>query len=479
MGTGSNRSEPYDLVVNDALIVNATGRFHGSVGVRDGVISAITRDGLRGAVEIDARGGALIPGVVDAHCHFRISQGHGPNAVVSSDDYAIGPRSAAFGGVTTFIDFAIQERGRPAHDEVESRIEEASAGSIIDFGFHCSLTDPRPGVLDEIEPLMERGIASFKFFMAYAKWGFYVDLGFLQAAMARIASRGGVVAVHAEDDEILEFWRDQKAHEPRSDMLNHSLSRPELAEEVAIRSAIALAKETGAMLYIVHLSTARGLRAIEDGRAAGAQVVAETCPHYLAFTHDVYRQPDGRYYTMTPPLRADGNRQALWEGVRDGRIDVIGSDHNSFTRAQKDRATGFLDVPPGLAGTETLLPYVLSEGVSTGVITLERAVELLCTNPARVYRLPRKGSIELGRDADLVLLDLDEERVVADSSLHDPAAYTAFSGRRMRGWPVTTISRGEVIVDHGTCHASPGRGRFVPRYGANVSNRASSAAMRT
>jgi dihydropyrimidinase len=479
MAEDSHRSERHDLVINDALIVNATGRFHGSVGVRGGVISALSRDGLHGAVEIDAGGRALIPGVVDAHCHFRISQGHGPDAVVSSDDYVIGPRSAAFGGVTTFIDFAIQERGRPAREEVESRIEEAAAGSIIDFGFHCSLTDARPAVLNEIEPLMERGIASFKFFMAYAKWGFYVDLGFLQAAMMRIAAQGGVVAVHAEDDEILEFWRDQKSRETRSDMLNHSLSRPELAEEVAIRSAIALAKETGATLYVVHLSTARGLRAIVEGRASGAAVIAETCPHYLAFSHDVYRQPDGRYYTMTPPLREEGNRQALWDGLRDGRIDVVGSDHNSFTRAQKDRATTFLDVPPGLAGTETLLPYILSEGVAAGVITLERAVELLCANPARVYRLPRKGSIELGKDADLVLLDLDDERLVADASLHDPAAYTAFSGRRMRGWPITTISRGEVIVDRGSCYARPGRGRFVPRYGAHVPTAASSAAVRT
>lgn len=471
-------NERHDLVVNEALIVNSSGRFHGSIGVRAGVITTLSRDGLRGDIEIDARGRPVIPGVVDAHCHFRISQGHGPDAVVSSDDYVIGPRSAAFGGVTTFIDFAIQQRGRPACDEVESRIEEASAGSIIDFGFHCSLTDPRPPVLDEIEPLMDRGIASFKFFMAYAKWGFYVDLGFLHAAMARIAARGGVVAVHAEDDEILEFWRDQKSREARSDMLNHALSRPDLAEEVAIRSAIALARETAATLYIVHLSTARGLRAIVEGREAGTRVVAETCPHYLAFSHDVYRRPDGRYYTMTPPLRADEDRQELWEGVRDGRIDVVGSDHNSFTRAQKDRATSFLDVPPGVAGTETLLPYILSEGVATGVITLERAVEILCANPARVYHLPRKGSIELGKDADLVVVDVDEERLVTDRSLHDPAAYTPFAGRRLRGWPITTISRGEVVVDRGVSSARPGRGRFVPRYSTLTPSEAERATVR-
>ncbi|MDQ3871681.1 MAG: amidohydrolase family protein [Chloroflexota bacterium] len=455
----------YDLVVNDAQVVNATGRFRGSVGVRGGVIAALSEEPLRGDVEVDAAGRALIPGVVDVHCHFRISQGHGPEAVVSSDDYVIGPRAAAFGGVTTFVDFAIQERGRSALDLVKAKIADAEAGSIIDFAFHCSLTDPRPEELATIEPVMDLGIASFKFFMTYAKWDFYVDHGFLLEAMGRIAARNGVCAVHAEDDEVVEFWRAKCAREDPTDMFNHSRSRPEVAEELAIRAAIGLAKEAGATLYVVHVSTARGLNAISEARRGGVRAIAETCPHYLAFTHDVYREPDGRYYTMTPPLRADGNRQALWAGVEDGSVSVVASDHNSFTREQKERATGFLDVPPGLAGSEMLLPYVLSEGVSSGRISLERAVEVLSTNPARIYHLPSKGSIAPGKDADLVLLDLDQERLVSDDSLHDPLAYTVFAGRRMRGWPVMTISRGEVIVDGDRCDAPPGRGRFIARHG--------------
>jgi dihydropyrimidinase len=456
--------EPYDLVVTDALIVHRDRSEVGSVAVRDGVIAAVGQGPFAGAREIDARGRPVIPGVIDAHCHFRIVQGQGPDAVASSDDYEIGPRAAAFGGVTTFIDFAIQKRGSRAADEVEARVAEAEAASVIDFSFHASLTDARPESLEEIAPLMDRGIGSFKFFMAYAKWGFYVDLGFLQQAMALIAERGGTASVHAENDEILEFWRARYAEVESRDFMSHSLSRPELAEEVAIRDAIALAAEVGARLYVVHLSTARGLRAIERGRADGATVFAETCPHYLAFSHDVYARPEGRYFTMTPPLRAEGNRQALWDAAADGRIDVIGSDHNSFTRAQKEAASGFLDVPPGLAGSEMLLPYVLSDGVSSGRISLNRAVELLCARPSEIFHLPRKGAIEVGRDADLLMLDMDEEREVTDASLHDAKAYTAFAGRRMRGWPVLTISRGEVIVSDGDCHASPGRGRFVPRY---------------
>lgn len=453
-----------DLAVNDALVVNAGGSVRGSIGVRDGRIVTISAEPLRARREIDAAGRPVIPGVVDPHCHFRIVQGHGTDAIASSDDYVVGPRAAAFGGVTTFIDFAIQERGRPAKEMVESRIAEASAGSVIDFGFHASLTDPRPEVLEEIEPLMDMGIGSFKFFTAYAKWGFYVDLGFLGEAMRRIGARGGTVAIHAENDEILEFWRAKKAAEDASDLMNHSLSRPELAEEVAILDVAALARETGATIYIVHLSTARGLRRVAEAREGGAKVLAESCPHYLTFSHDVYATADARYFTMTPPLRAEGNRQALWEGVIDGQIDTIGSDHNSFTRAQKEAATGFMDVPPGLGGTEMLLPFMLSEGVNAGRITLERTVELICSTPARVFHLPTKGAIAIGKDADLVILDLDEERAVTDAALHDPKAYTVFAGRRMRGWPVMTISRGEVIVESGECVAEPGRGRFVPRY---------------
>lgn len=457
-------TEPiFDLAVNNALVVNAKGSAAGSVGVRDGKIAAIEAAPVTARREIDAGGRPIIPGVVDGHCHFRIVQGQGADAIASSDDYIIGPRAAAFGGVTTFIDFAIQQRGHSALDMAQSRIAEAAAGSVIDFAFHASLTDPRPEVLDEIEPLMDMGIGSFKFFTAYAKWGFYVDLGFLGEAMTRIGARGGTVAIHAENDEILEFWRAKKAAEDPKDMMNHSLSRPELAEEVAIRDVTALARETGATIYIVHLSTARGLRAIGEGRSQGASLFAETCPHYLAFSHDVYASPEGRYFTMTPPLRADGNRQALWEGVADGRIDTVASDHNSFTRAQKEAATGFLDVPPGLGGAETLLPFVLDEGVNGGRITLERAVDLLCARPAQIFHLPSKGAIEVDKDADLVILDLDEEREMSDGSLHDPTAYTVFAGRRMRGWPVMTISRGEVIVEEGECVAMPGRGRFVPR----------------
>ena len=190
MGDGQvSKAIEYDLVVANAEVVNASGRFHGDIGVRDGRIAALAEGALAGQKVIDAAGRVVIPGVVDAHCHFRISQGYGPDAVVSSDDYVIGPRAAAFGGVTTFIDFAIQPRGQSAFDNIAARRDEAAAGSVIDFAFHCSLTDPSPAVLSDIDAIMDSGVCSFKFFMTYAKWGFYVDHGFLLEAMRRIGDR--------------------------------------------------------------------------------------------------------------------------------------------------------------------------------------------------------------------------------------------------------------------------------------------------
>lgn len=453
-----------DLAVNNALIVNAHRSFTGSVGCSNGTIALIGEKPVDADVVIDGTGKVLLPGVVDPHVHFKIAQGYGPDAVVGSDDYEIGPRAAAFGGVTTFIDFAIQKRGESALGMVEGRIAEAEAGSIVDFSFHAGLTDGSATTLAEIHRIMDLGVTSFKFFMTYRKWGFYIDRGSLAQAMALIAERSGVAAVHAEDDEILEFWRERLNAEDPSSMFNHSLSRPEFAEELAIRDAIELSREAGAQLYVVHLSTRRGLEVIEGARKRGVGVLTETCPHYLAFTHDVYRESGGQYFTMTPPLREPGNREELWRGVADGRIQLVSSDHNSFTRAQKDAATGFLDVPPGVYGTEMLLPYLLSEGVNAGRISLERAVAVTSTNAARIFSLPSKGAIEVGKDADLVLVDLERERDVSDQLLHDPNAYTNFAGKRMRGWPVMTVSRGEVIVDGDDCLARSGRGRFVARH---------------
>jgi dihydropyrimidinase len=450
-----------DLAINGGTVVNADGQMTANVGIRRGQVVALTRAPLAAARVIDAAGLLVLPGAIDTHVHFQLKQGQGDTATVTEDDYTTGPISAARGGVTTWIDFAIHPRAVPPLDYLTHRMDMAAAGSCIDFAFHAGIVDPRPEILEQFPAIVELGIPSFKFFVTYRKWGFAVDLGFLMAAMQRIRALGGMACLHAEQDEILEWLRTQ--HAGSQELIYHSLTRPDFSEEIAIYEAAVLARETGCPLYIVHLSTAKGLRVIERARADGVPVLTETCPHYLAFSHDVYREPDGVLYTMTPPLRAPGNAEALWQGLADGRISVVSSDHNALGAGVKRTRPHFLDVPPGLAGTESLLPYLFSAGVVAGKLTVERLVELVSAAPARIYGLPNKGAVRVGYDADLVVWDPRAQYVVRAEDQTLPVGFTIFEGQTFTGRPRQTISQGQVVVDGGTFTGRPGTGRFIER----------------
>ncbi len=450
-----------DLALNGGTVVNADGQQVANVGVRGGRIVALTAEPLAARKVIDATGQLIFPGVIDSHVHFQLQQGQGKKATVTEDDYTTGPISAARGGVTTFIDFAIHPRNMPPLEYLTHRMDMAAAGSCIDFAFHAGITDPRPEIIEQFPAIMDLGIPSFKFFVTYRKWGFAVDLGFLMAAMQKIRALGGMACLHAEQDEILEWLRAQYATE--QDLIYHSLTRPDFSEEIAIYEAAVLARETGCPLYIVHLSTAKGLNVIRRAKADGIPIITETCPHYLAFDHDVYRRPDGVLFTMTPPLRPPGNSEALWAGLADGSLSVVSSDHNALGAKVKQSRPHFLDVPPGLAGTESLLPYLYSEGVAKGRITVERMVELLSTAPARIYGLPDKGVVRVGFDADLVVFDPHAHYTVHAADQYLPVGFTIFEGMMFTGRPVNTISQGQVIVDHGQFVGQPGSGRFIAR----------------
>ncbi len=450
-----------DLALNGGTVVNADGRWAANVGIRGGRIVTLTAEPLNAQKVIDATGQLILPGAIDSHVHFQLKQGQGEKATVTEDDYTTGPISAARGGVTTFIDFAIHPRAVPPLDYLTERMEMAAEGSCIDYAFHAGIVDPRPEIIEQFPAIMDLGIPSFKFFVTYRKWGFAVDLGFLMAAMQKIHTLGGTACLHAEQDEILEWLRTQHAGE--KELIYHSLTRPDFSEEIAIYEAAVLARETGCPLYIVHLSTAKGLAVIRRAKADGIRITTETCPHYLAFNHEVFHRPEGVLYTMTPPLRAPGNSEALWEGLADGSISVVSSDHNALGAKVKQSRPHFLDVPPGLAGTESLLPYLYSEGVAKGRITLERMVDLLSTAPARIYGLSNKGAVRVGHDADLVVLDPKSEYVVHAADQYLPVGFTIFEGMTFTGRPMLTISQGQVIVDHGQFVGRRGSGRFIAR----------------
>jgi dihydropyrimidinase len=450
-----------DLALNGGTVVNAEGQSRVNVGIRHGRIVTLTAEPLTAQKSIDAGGHLILPGAIDSHVHFQLKQGQGDQATVTEDDYTTGPISAARGGVTTFIDFAIHPRDTPPLDYLTQRMDMAAAGSCIDFAFHAGITDPRPEIIEQFPAIVDLGIPSFKFFVTYRKWGFAVDLGFLLAAMQKIRALGGLACLHAEQDEILEWLRAQ--HREQQDLIYHSLTRPDFSEEIAIYEAVVLARETGCPLYIVHLSTAKGLDVIRRAKAEGIPVITETCPHYLAFSDQVFQRPDGVLFTMTPPLRPPGNSEALWAGLADGSISVVSSDHNALGAQVKQSRPHFLDVPPGLAGTESLLPYLYSAGVAQGRITVERMVELLATAPARIYGLPNKGAIRVGYDADLVVFNPQLQYTVRADDQYLPVGFTIFEGMTFTGQPVFTISQGQVIVDHGHFVGRPGQGRFIKR----------------
>jgi len=304
-----------------------------------------------------------------------------------------------------------------------------------------------------------------------------VDVGFLYDAFLAIREHGGIAAVHAEDDAIIERMKRRLVADERFGLESYALVRPDFAEEMAINDVGILARETGARAYAVHVSSRKGLDAGRRAKASGAPFFMECVPHYLVFTGKVFsREPDeAARFVMGPPYRTEEDIAALWEGIADGSIDWMGSDHSPYTSTQKTRDLRFYAdpagtpggieyaIPTGLGGVELLLPIMLSEGVNKGRLTLERLVALMCEKPARTLGLERKGALAVGMDADIAIVDLSLKRTVRNADLHSTTDFTLYEGMEIKGWPVTTISRGEIIVSEGRLTARPGRGRLAPR----------------
>lgn len=452
-------SSTHDLAINNALVITPSGRVNASIGIADGRIATLSSEPLEATETIDATGKVVLPGAIDPHVHFRMYQ----RQVVTSDDYATGSISAACGGVTTYIDFAVQPSGSSAVAAFRERLAEASEVSAIDFAFHCALTTPSDATLAEIGELVSLGVRSFKFFMTYRKFQFYTDLGFLLEAMREISRLGAVALIHAENDEILEHLKASYLAAGQTGIEYLEKQRPDYAEEIAIASTAALARETGCEVSVVHLSSARGLRAVLRGREDGARYRAETCPQYLVLSRDLLKRPDGALFTFTPTMKAPSDSEALWAGLVKGEVTYVGSDHSPFDRDVKLAASTFEEIYPGIPGTETLLPLLYSEGVAAGRLSLERLADVSSTTTARVFQLVDKGAIRPGNDADLVIIDPSKEVVLSREVLHSRCDYTPYAGMALRGYPIATISRGEVVMRDGGYTGRPGHGRFVER----------------
>lgn len=451
-----------DLLIRGGRIFSDGIGFEADIGVRDGVIAVVGRSIEEPAERvIDARGKLVIPGGIDGHTHFQMPYGETRTA----DDFYTGTAAAACGGITTVIDFATPRPGQSILEAFEERRREADSRVAVDYGLHVSVTGASKWDEDQLQRLLELGVSSYKVFTAYRARGLMMDDGGMLRFMEAAARVGVLVGAHCENEEIIQEMLRRFEREGRLTPLYHALSRPPVAEAEAVQRLALLAQHSGALFWVVHLSSKMGLEAVRRMREAGARVYAETCPHYLVFTDEVYRRPDSEKFILAPPIKGVKDREALWEGLARGEIQTVGSDHAPFNWAEKRAGReDFRKSPGGVQGTENIIPILFSEGVRKGRISMHRLVEVTSLNPAKLFGLyPRKGVIIPGADADLTIIDPDREVVLGRETLHSQLDHSIYEGMRVRGYPVYTVSRGEVVFEEGEALTRPGRGRFLKR----------------
>jgi dihydropyrimidinase len=457
-----------DLVISGGTIVTAERTYQGAIAVREGRISAIgdAQTMPTASRTIDATGKHVFPGIVDPHIHLQTFANKFDINIQTET------RSAAVGGCTTIIP-TLLNREDPTVSFIEMfpwYLESVQKYATIDVGFSAVMgTDQH--VTDLPHMANELGISSFKFYMAYtqdeaAVFGISAmnDKQILDGlrSLKEIGPPARMM-VHAENMSIIHGLKAKYIAEGRNDLKAWTDARPDIAEEEATRRAIWYAKETGGPLYIVHMTIGRGVDWVREAKAQGVDVIAETCPHYLVLTK-VDHDKVGHLGKVNPPLRDEWNQEKLWEGVRDGTITCVGSDHSTIVpkadKLQKDIWTAV----PGFPGSGMLLPIMLSEGYHKGRCTLETIARVLSTDNARTYGLwPRKGAIEVGSDADFAIVDLDQKRVVTPEYMQSFADWGLYDGWELTGWPTMTILRGETVVDHGQVVGREGYGEYLPR----------------
>ncbi len=461
-------SHAFELVVRNGLVVTDLSRAHQDVGIVAGRVAAIDRGLPAGVEEIDAAGKLVLPGGIDSHCHVEQESSTG---LMTADDFHSATVAAACGGVTTIVPFAAQHRGQDLREVAERYRARALAKAVVDYSLHLIVSDPTAAALDEHLPaLIAAGYPSFKVYTTYDALRLS-DRQMLDV-MALARRERAVVMVHAENSDAIAWNAERLLAAGHSAPRYHAEARPAEVEREAVHRVATLAEMTGAAVLVVHVSSRQALDEIRAARLRGACVLAETCPQYLLLTVDELCRPgfEAAKFLCSPPLREKDDLEAMWRGLADGSVEVLSSDHAPYRlndpagKAVNGTDAPFTRIPNGVPGLETCLPVVFSEGVNRGRLTLEQFVAVSATNAARIYGMfPRKGTIAVGSDADLAIWDPAVEVTITNERLHHRMDYTAFEGMRVRGWPVTTISRGEVVWRDGNVTARPGRGQFVAR----------------
>ena len=455
----------FDLVIQNGIVATATDTYPSDIGISDGKIVALAQ-GLpaesAGRV-LDAQGNYVFPGGIDVHTHLDMPFG----GTKSSDDFETGTVAAAFGGTTTLIDFAIQYKGQTLRTALDTWWKKAEGKAAIDYGFHCIITDLPDARLEEMKSLAREGITSFKLFMAYPGV-FMVEDALIFKAMLTASQTGSLICMHAENGGAIDVIVRRALAEGKTAPKYHALTRPTTAEAEATGRAIALAEMAGAPVYIVHLSCSEALERVREARDRGLHAYAETCPQYLFLSIDNFDVPgfEGAKYVFTPPLREKWHQEKLWAGLAGDQLQAVSTDHCPFCyKEQKELGKDdFTKIPNGGPGIEHRLSLLFTGGVHGRRFSVNRFVELVSTNPAKLFGLyPRKGTIAVGSDADLVIFNPNQEHVISAKTHHMRVDYSMFEGIEVKGVARQVLSRGRLVVDENKFVGRAGQGQFLKR----------------
>ncbi len=411
---------------------------------------------------IDASGKLVIPGGIDPHTHMELPFG----GTSSSDDFWTGTRAAAYGGTTTIIDFAVQTKGESMIAGVDTWHAKAEGKTAIDYGFHLITTDFEDKHTEEMYTLMDEGVTSFKLFMAYPGV-FLADDATIFRAMSAAGSRGGLICMHAENGIVIDEIVKRALAEGRTAPKYHALTRPTVAEAEGVHRAIAIAEMAESPVYIVHLSCYDALNQVREARDRGIPAFAETCPQYLFLSIDDYGEGfEGAKYVMTPALREKHNHDELWKGLKMDDLQVVSTDHCPFCmKEQKELGIDdFSKIPNGAPGVENRMSLIYNGGVHENRISLNRFVEITSTAAAKMFGMfPKKGTIAVGSDADIVIFDTEKSQTISADTHHMNVDYNASEGMKVQGVVETVLSRGRVVIDRGEYVGKQGDGQFIKR----------------
>lgn len=451
------------ILIKNGRIITAEQDYQSDVYIEKDKITTIgTNLTVKADETIDAAGKYVIPGGIDVHTHMDMPFG----GTVSSDDFETGTRAAAFGGTTCLIDFAIQSKGQKMREALDIWWKKGEK-STVDFSLHMIITDLPEAHLEDMNEMVREGVSSFKLFMAYPNV-LMVDDATIFRAMRQTGDNGALVCMHAENGGVIDLLVQKALAEGKTAPIYHALTRPTTAEAEATNRAIALAQMAGAPVYIVHLSCAEALEKVAEARDRGIPAFAETCPQYLLLSIEDLERPnfEGAKYVFTPPLREKWHQEKLWDGLRKNTLQVVSTDHCPFCfKEQKELGRdSFAKIPNGGPGVEHRLQLIHHHGVNEKRISLNRWVEIVATAPAKMFGLfPRKGTIAVGSDADVVIWDPKKEYLISAKTHHMRVDYSMFEGFKVRGNAETVISNGKVIVKNDTWLSKAGAGRFIKR----------------